>query len=362
MTGKAGNTTRLNQMLSYFNENENISVQFVSLKDWGNWTDEHLKSFKKTYNNVRIQLLNKKYKSTFLKYLFLYKIPYLFKSNKIDITSLILRRDFNKIIKATKFDAVVISYALWGKLIDEIPYETYKILDTHDFITGQRKNKHNSIGKLFQDEMEILRSFDEIWTYSVEEQYIFEQFTDRKITLIPVSFPLNFESTDKSFVYDVIYVASNNPHNIAGIKWFLKEVLPHLQDVKIHIVGNICKEIDDYDNVIKHGLVDDLTAMYRSAKIAICPMLSGTGIKIKVVEALSYGIPVVTNKRGVDGLINKTENGCIVTDDPKKFAEKMMHLLQNEEFYTKTKGEAISYFKNNHDPELELELLNTIFK
>lgn len=363
LTGKAGNTTRLNQMLSYFNTNDHISVQFVSLKDWGNWTDEHLKLFKKNYNNLKIQLLNKKYKKTILKYLFLYKIPYLFKSNEIDITSLILRRDFRKIIKSTRFDSVIISYALWGKLIDQIPYETYKILDTHDFITGQRKNKLNSLGKLFQDEMKILRSFDEIWTYSVEEQYIFEQFTDRKVTLIPVSFPLNFvEEQPLQFKYDVIYVASNNPHNIAGINWFLKEVLPLLKEIKIHVVGNVCTEIGDHDHVIRHGMVDDLTAMYRSAKIAICPMLSGTGIKIKVIEALSYGIPVVTNKRGVDGLINKTENGCIVTNDPKKFAEILMRLFQEEEFYKKTKGEAISYFKNNHDPKLEVEILNTIFK
>ena len=88
-------------------------------------------------------------------------------------------------------------------------------------------------------------------------------------------------------------------------------------------------------------------------------MLSGTGIKIKVIEALSYGIPVVTNRRGVDGLVNKKENGCLVSDDPKIFAEEITRLLKDEIFYNQMRDNAISYFKNNHDPKLEVELMNT---
>ena len=210
--------------------------------------------------------------------------------------------------------------------------------------------------------MKILEKFDEIWTYSVEEEYIFEQFTDKKVTMIPVSFPFNFNKENAISKYDVIYVASDNPHNITGINWFFKEVLPHLKDVKIHVIGKICNVVGDYENVIKHGIVDDLDEYYKNSKISICPMLSGTGIKIKVIEALSYGIPVVTNRRGVDGLVNKKENGCLVTDDPKIFAEEIKNLLEDEIFYNRVKNEGISYFKNNHDPKLEVGIMNTIFK
>lgn len=364
ITGKAGNTTRLRTMLSYFNENKSLDVTFVSLKDWGMWKDDDQKHFQKTFPNVKLRLLDKKVKHNFLKYLIFYKIPYLFKSNSIDISSYILRKNFAKIVYAGKYDVIIMSYASWGKTFEDAKGDAtpYLIIDTHDFITAQKNKEKNEVGRYFQDEMKILRKFDEIWTYSVEEQYIFEQFTDKKVTLIPVSFPLNFNKENKFATYDVIYVASKNPHNIAGINWFLKEVLPFLKDIKIHIIGRISSEIGEYENVVKYGMVDDLDDFYRNSSVAICPMLSGTGIKIKVIEALSYGIPVVTNRRGVDGLVNKKENGCLVSDDPKIFAEDIKRLLKDQIFHNQTKNEAISYFKNNHDPKLEEALMNKIFK
>lgn len=362
MVGQAGNITRLKQMLHYLNESHAVEAEFVSLIDWGFWKEEHLEAFKIKYPNIALHLLEKKHKKNFFKYFVLYKIPYFFKSNSIDLSSYILRKEFQKILDSKKYDKILVSYAAWGKIIGEKDESTYTIIDTHDFLTAQNSHKKD-IGKSFQDEIEILNNFDEVWTYSVEEEYIFGQFTrpEIKTTLIPVSFPLNISENAAEVKFDVIYVASDNPHNIAGIKWFLKEVLPLLKDIKIHIVGKIGTVIGDYENVVKYGMVDDLDDFYRQSKIAICPMLSGTGIKIKVVEALSYGIPVVTNRRGVDGLVNKKDNGCLVTDDAKVFAEEMRCLLKDEAFYLETREKAVSYFKENHDPQLEIKILNRTF-
>lgn len=362
MVGQAGNITRLKQMLHYLNESHAVEAEFVSLIDWGFWKEEHLEAFKIKYPNIALHLLEKKHKKNFFKYFVLYKIPYFFKSNSIDLSSYILRKEFQKILDSKKYDKILVSYAAWGKIIGEKNESAYMIIDTHDFLTAQSSTKKD-IGKSFRDEIEILNNFDEVWTYSVEEEYIFGQFTRREIktTLIPVSFPINISKEALHQKYDVIYVASDNLHNIAGIKWFLKEVLPLLKDIKIHIIGKIGTVIGDYENVIKYGMVDDLKDFYQHSKIAICPMLSGTGIKIKVVEALSYGIPVVTNRRGVDGLVNKKDNGCLVTDDPKVFAEQMMRLLNDEAFYLETREKAVSYFKENHDPKLEIEILNRTF-
>ncbi|UCA57996.1 glycosyltransferase family 4 protein [Chryseobacterium rhizoplanae] len=361
LSGKAGNTTRLNYMLSYFNENRDLEVTFVSLRDWGMWKKEEETLFHERFPNIQLCLLNKKYKKNFFKYLFLYKIPYLFKRNSIDTTSYILRKEFSRIVKKSDFDVVLISYATWGRLGSIVPSGGYKIIDTHDFITAQSRHKY-SIGKLFQDEISILKQYDNIWTYSVEEEYIFDQFTNKKVTLMPVAFPENFTNKVTEFKYDIIYVASDNPHNIKGIQWFLKEVLPLLKNVKVHIIGKIGKTIaEDFPNVIKYGIVDDLQEFYSHARIAICPMMSGTGVKIKVLEALSYGLPVVTNRRGVDGLINKKNNGCLVSQDPKEFSEFIHQLMNDDVFYEKVKQQGICYFRENHNLKIEKEILDSIF-
>ena len=90
-------------------------------------------------------------------------------------------------------------------------------------------------------------------------------------------------------------------------------------------------------------------------------MLSGTGIKIKVLEALSHSLPIVTNRRGVDGLVNKKSNGCIVESTGKGFAKAILRLLKDESFYLEKKKEAETYFLENHIFEREKEVLDNIF-
>ena len=100
-------------------------------------------------------------------------------------------------------------------------------------------------------------------------------------------------------------------------------------------------------------MVDDLQEFYDNARITICPMLSGTGVKIKVLESLSNNLPVVTNTRGVDGLSQKNDNGCLVTDDAKEFAGYIEILLKNDELYDDLRQKAHEFVKNNHSLEKE---------
>lgn len=364
LSSGAGNLTRARQLLDYFKENEDkYEVDFFSVKDWGDWDPVNLETFTDRYPNIKLHLNSRKipFKYPF-KSVFLYKIPNLLtkirRGFSVDITSFMIRRGARKIFKKNKYDIAIISYASWGKIVDEIKNEkTYKIIDTHDFITGQSRNMKRWIGRIFQTEINLLNKFDEIWTYSVEEEYIYQQFTNKKVVLLPVSFTNNIKETKEDYKYDIIYIASQNVHNVNGAKWLYEEVLPHLENCKIQMIGKICYEIEDHPLVEKHYLVDDIDQFYRNTKVSICPMLSGTGIKIKVLEALSYGMPVVTNRRGVDGLISKANNGCIVSDTGKEFADNIMKLLRDDAFYEETRKSAKKYFLSNHTLDHEREVL-----
>lgn len=340
-------------------------VDFLSIGDWGDWDKEDKAKFLKKHPNVKLHLINRKGSKTnkikqFFEYKLLNILPKLIKGTSVDITNPMLNKKVSNFIDKGNYDKVIISYASWAKVVSNIKTKPYLIVDTHDFITAQSRDKIGKIGKLFQSEINILKKFDEIWTYSVEEEYIFGQFTDKKITLIPISFPFCPTEYKENYKYELIFVGSLNPHNIAGIQWFEKEVLPFLKDIKVHIIGKICKVVSDHPNFVKHGMVDDIEDFYQNAKIAICPMLSGTGIKIKVLEALSHSLPVVTNRRGVDGLLNKTLNGCIVENTGKDFAEAILKLLRDKCFYIEKKKEAEKYFLENHSFEKEKKVLDNI--
>jgi len=341
MKGHAGNISRCRQMLSFFNERDSIfETDFVSEQIWGDWDQESEIKFQQKYPKVGLELIQRKIKrDNLLGYLFRYKIPNflhrLFYQNRIDLTTLLMHQTFRKVLSKKKYDIVIISYAQWGTLIKNLPYRAYTINDTHDFISLQKESDLDhpaKSGKNLRDEFRILKTFDCIWTFSVEEQFMFSQVVNNPVRLIPIGYPAYPQPVDRSFQYDLIYVASNNPHNIKGINWFIKEVLPLLKDIRIAVIGKIAQHIPDHPSIHKLGFVDDLEETYQSSKVSICPMLSGTGIKIKVLESLSMGIPVVTNSYGVTGLVNKINNGCLVSDEPHEFAGHIQKLLENEPF------------------------------
>lgn len=370
--GRAGNITRFTQMLDYFNHNNHeFTVDYVTERLWGNWDDASISKFEIAYPAINLKIIDRKVpRSTFLQYLSKYKIPevlFNYFRHKIDFTTWYLKKNFRTVTKDESYDFAIVSYVHWGNLIKELKNCKKTIIDTHDFITGQyatcHKGNHSKISGIFRNELKILNQFDEIWTYSVEEKYVFEQFTSRLVLQLPISFKqnvLNEEESSKS--NRLIYIASDNPHNVRGADWFLKNALQYIDShIQIVVIGKICGYFPNSERILKLGMVDDLDEQYRNAKVAICPMVSGTGIKIKVVEALSYGLPVVTNPRGIDGLFNKRQNGCIVTQSGKEFASAVNRLFLDELYYHTTRQEGLAYFAANHTIAQEEEFLNATF-
>lgn len=288
-----------------------------------------------------------------------------FRRSLPDFATTYSRYLFNKILQDRSYDYIVISYAYWVNLVRKNPYikDAKLIIDTHDFLTAQeQKRKKFSIGKGFAEEMERLAIFDQIWAISAEEQYLFSQFTTVPVKLLPFCTEDHTSNVSEKN-YDVIYVASDNPHNRRAADWFFNEVYPLLSSsFSWCVIGSIHKYVPDLDNVHKLPYVEDLGDYYTRAKLAICPMLSGTGVKIKVIEALAYGLPVVCSPRGVDGLVNKTENGCVVAQSETDFAAAIERLLLMPDHYKRIGEQAASFFKKNHTKEAFFHMTTEILK
>ena len=359
-----GNNARAMGLLKYF-KSKDISVDFVGDPFYiNNLHFEELKNEKLITNGFLLKDLGKKKK----------KIQKIFKKlgllKKVEATKVLNRlranhqESFDEILKNNEYDYIVISYIFRTGLIENNKYikKAKLIIDTHDFITPHFKNdKKFELGKYFEEEIRSLSFFDKILVISIEEKYIFEQFLDKEIYLI--SHPEELKHKSEKELYDVVYVASENVHNVKSAKWFFEKVYPLLsKDIKICVVGKINNCIPAIlENVHKIHYVEDLEEVYSVSKIAICPMLSGTGVKIKVIEALSYGLPIVCNERGVDGLLNKTNNGCLITNEETKFASYIEKLISDNEFYNYHSVLAKDYFLNNHEKNKTYDQLDKIF-
>ena len=75
------------------------------------------------------------------------------------------------------------------------------------------------------------------------------------------------------------------------------------------------------------GLVDDLTARYQESELVINPVVAGTGLKIKMLEALCHLRPIVTWPAGVDGLDPALSALCYVASDWYAFSEQVIRAL-----------------------------------
>lgn len=261
--------------------------------------------------------------------------------------------------------------AFW---IDTFGKKTKKILLMEDPMFNQfrdRSPKH-LVDEYLEDyknyEAKIINKFDYIFGISQDEINIFknEQNKDKFIYLPAFMDAKNIIKKD-NYKYDIIYVAHDNIHNVNAIRWFLDNVYDKLKNIKILFVGKICNTIDnkwDYKNIDFIDFIENIDEAYNEAKISICPMFSGTGLKIKVVEAFAYGKPVVCNKMGAIGQPNLDEinaKAIFISDNPDEFIKYIHNLLKDQKLYDNASKVGLEYFNKYFLTEKNIEKIKKVF-
>ena len=126
--------------------------------------------------------------------------------------------------------------------------------------------------------------------------------------------------------------------NEDGVIFFVEKVLPHIQrkfpQLKFFIVGRnptpAVEKLADNPNILVTGSVDDIRPYLKHAKLAAIPLRMARGIQNKILEAISMGLAVITTSNAYEGLTLETGKDIIVEDDPVKFANHVINLLQDD--------------------------------
>lgn len=289
---------------------------------------------------------------------------------------------FQQVISKNNYDYIYVHYVNFLDLIkfSEIDESTKVIFSMSDFNSLQEfynkdtaSDKFKDLGKNIQEEIELLQHCDEVLCISNDEKHFFSRFHhDKKFHFLP-HFANAKKLPDKQKDIDCLFIAYSNFHNKNAVLWFIDNVYEHLnKDINITICGKICqmlKEQDpDYYQKIKDlkintiDFAEDLDELYARTKFSISPMQSGTGLKIKTISSMAYGIPVVSTELGVDGFPDKTENGCLVSNDPQEFAEHINQLTKYEVFYNSVVKKTNYYFKKHFSYNNNVEKLKKIFE
>jgi glycosyltransferase involved in cell wall biosynthesis len=230
----------------------------------------------------------------------------------------------------------------------------------------------SEMAKLIPYEIEIMSQFDAVSCISFDELFFCQKLLPQiPFYHLPHPLPIKPQPVrDKDI--DLLFLGFENPHNKEGVKWFIDKVLPHVgKDIRITICGLVWSSLAQSDpeyirraeaaGVSHIDFAEDLDELYARTRVSMCPLLGGTGMKIKVIDSLARGIPVVTTLWGVDGFADKHNNGCLVHDDPVEFADAINRLVRNDELYNHTVETARAYFREYLSLEANQEKLNRIF-
>jgi glycosyltransferase involved in cell wall biosynthesis len=145
---------------------------------------------------------------------------------------------------------------------------------------------------------------------------------------------LDFEQTKKKLMY--VGFLGWEP-NVQGLLWFIDEVWPRLlevhPDVQFEIVGKnpdqrLCDAVASQPGIRLAGYVQDLDTVYRECRVSVAPLLFGSGMKVKVLDAMARGIPTVTTSVGAEGIDIVNGKHLLVADEAESMAAQIASLLE----------------------------------
>jgi polysaccharide biosynthesis protein PslH len=219
-----------------------------------------------------------------------------------------------------------------------IEHQIWKRMGFHEKNPFKKHYLHHLTKMLKKYESKIISEFDAIGCISgYEVDYYRSIDPDCRAEVLPFGLNINPGLSNEGGGKDFYHIGSMDwMPNIEGIRWLIEMVVPILEKespgVRIHLAGrNMPSWLRETKShlVVIHGEVED-AAKFASDKLALLvPLLSGSGIRIKMIEAMAMGKAVVATTIGAEGINVRHEEDILIADDPVEFAGALIRLYNH---------------------------------
>ncbi len=210
-------------------------------------------------------------------------------------------------------------------------------------ITNQEKNIIKKLylnllqKKLLNYEKSITQRMDTIICISDKDAAWMQKQTDKSISV--VSFAINTLKQQVKIENEntIFHIGSMDwQANLDGINWFLSEVFPLVnqkkEDVVLHLAGskmpNDIKNITN-KNIIIDGEVENAKTFMQKNNLMIVPLLNGSGIRIKILEAMAMGKTIISTSIGASGIHYQDKKNILIANTAEQFADQIIWCLEN---------------------------------
>jgi glycosyltransferase involved in cell wall biosynthesis len=162
------------------------------------------------------------------------------------------------------------------------------------------------------------------------------------------------------------------PPNADGIRWFFNEVFPLVQkrvpDAKLTIIGKNPPQ-DFLEFASRHagrvtvtGYVPELPPYLAESAIIVVPVRAGGGMRVRILEAFAYAMPVVTTTIGLEGIQAELERDVFVADTAEDFARRAADLLENTAMQEKLSSNGRKLAETKYDWQVVLSAMKKIYE
>ena len=206
-------------------------------------------------------------------------------------------------------------------------------------------------------EVKAWRQATKVAVMSHDDRKIVEEKTGRTdVVVLPNGVDTdNFSfSPERPTTKTVLFIGNFNWfQNLQAAEWLVKEIFPQIKkkisDVRLLVVGRHAPEwlkAVNGESIRVEESLEDIREAYQKATVFLAPLLSGSGTKYKILEAMASGIPVVTTAVGSEGLIAE---GMVVRKTTDELAEAVVDVLNNPEKYAEMTKRARKLAEENFD-------------
>jgi len=223
------------------------------------------------------------------------------------------------------------------------------------------------------EELEVICKTDVVLSYNEVESAIIQSHTDGAVPVVKCPWVVDVPDriADLGTRSGLSFLGSFNHHpNREGLAWFARDILPllsqrmetppvlsvygaHMDDEVRSLESDLLKPV---------GFIEQASDAYTPHRIFIAPLLSGAGIKGKVVAALAHGIPCILSPVAAEGVGLRHDYDCLITEAPEDWVTAIERLSEDNDLWHMLSENARTYVRNRYAFNTGRRLMRTAFE
>ena len=251
-----------------------------------------------------------------------------------------LRPRLDALVARWRFDLVIVNYLWMSAAFEHIGPDTLKLLETHDrfgerdLLLARSGVRSTWFYTSIAEEARGLARADVVVAVQEREASYFRGLTSRRVETVGQILPLRFLPCrgHHGGMLRLGYIGSGNPTNRASMRRLIGalDLQPAFcSRLELTIAGPICDFLPDRPWIKKLGVIGQPLTLYERVDCVVNPDCGGTGLKVKTVEGLSFGLPLISTHYGAEGIDSRLPLHRF--SDPEALAGALPLLLRSDE-------------------------------